>query len=163
MRDRIDRLQKLEDRQRRLRMQIDREKAVQAAQERKRDARRKILVGAMVLGLVERGEWPRERLLEKLDQYLTRNFDRALFDLPALSSAVLWKNIVIDGALEPNGMIGWSQFLTPEEAELIRAYVVAQARVLQQTDARAPLPSQLEPPVIEPPVIDPVAIDPTAL
>ena len=49
------------------------------------------------------------------------------------------------------------------EAELIRAYVVAQARVLQQTEARAPPPSQLEPPVIEPPVIDPVAIDPTAL
>jgi mono/diheme cytochrome c family protein len=81
----------------------------------------------------------------------------------ALSSAVLWKSIVIDGALEPNGMIGWSQFMTPEEAELIRAYVAAQARMLQQTEARAPLPSQLEPPVIEPPVIDPVAIDPTAL
>ena len=65
--------------------------------------------------------------------------------------------------LEPNGMISWSQFLTPEEAELIRAYVATQARTLQQSEARAPLPSPLEPPVIEPPVIDPVAIDPTAL
>jgi quinohemoprotein ethanol dehydrogenase len=81
----------------------------------------------------------------------------------ALSSAVLWKSIVIDGALEPNGMVGWSQFLTPEDAESIRAYVAAQARILQQTEARAPVPPPLEPPVIEPPVIDPVAIDPTAL
>ena len=51
----------------------------------------------------------------------------------ALSSAALWKNIVIDGALEPNGMIGWSQFLSPEEAETIRAYVAAQARTLQRS------------------------------
>ena len=46
----------------------------------------------------------------------------------ALTSAALWKNIVIDGALEVNGMIGWSEFLSPEEAETIRAYVAAQAR-----------------------------------
>ena len=81
----------------------------------------------------------------------------------ALSSAVLWKSIVIDGALEPNGMIGWSQFLTPEEAETIRAYVAAQARTLQQSEGQGPAPTQLEPPTIEPPVIDPAAIDPTAL
>ena len=37
----------------------------------------------------------------------------------ALSSAALWRSIVVDGALEPNGMIGWSQFLTPEDAETI--------------------------------------------
>jgi quinohemoprotein ethanol dehydrogenase len=54
----------------------------------------------------------------------------------ALTSAALWKNIVIDGALEPNGMVGWSQFLSPEEAETIRAYVGAQARVLQRAEAQ---------------------------
>jgi hypothetical protein len=80
-------VQKLEERQRRLRVQLDRVKAAEAMQERKRDARRKIVVGAMVLGLVERGEWPRERLLEKLDAYLTRNHDRALFGLPLLHDA----------------------------------------------------------------------------
>ena len=48
----------------------------------------------------------------------------------ALTSAALWKNIVIDGALEPNGMIGWREFIGPEEAESIRAYVGAQARSL---------------------------------
>jgi len=65
--------------------------------------------------------------------------------------------------LEPNGMVSWSQFMTPEEAETIRAYVAAQARTLQQSESREPTPSPLEPPVIERPVIDPAAIDPTAL
>jgi hypothetical protein len=81
MRDRTERIQKLEERHRRLRVQIDREKAAKAAQERKRDARRKIIVGAMVLGLVERGEWSREEFLEKLEAYLSRDHDRALFGL----------------------------------------------------------------------------------
>jgi quinohemoprotein ethanol dehydrogenase len=53
----------------------------------------------------------------------------------ALTSAALWKSIVVDGALEPNGMIGWSQFLTAAEAETIRAYVGAQARLLQEQEA----------------------------
>jgi hypothetical protein len=82
MRARTDRLEKLEERQRRLRKEIDRERALRATQARKSDARRKILVGAMVLGLVERGEWQKERILEKLDAYLSREYDRALFDLP---------------------------------------------------------------------------------
>ncbi len=85
----------------------------------------------------------------------------------ALSSGALWKSIVIDGALEPNGMIGWSQFLSPEEAETIRAYVSAQARALQQAEARegepAVPPPGIELPVIDAPAIDPAAIDPTAL
>jgi quinohemoprotein ethanol dehydrogenase len=91
----------------------------------------------------------------------------------ALSSAALWKSIVIDGALEPNGMIGWSHFLNAEEAETIRAYVAAQARTLQETEAyssatrppdlQPPAIEPLDPPAIEPPVIDPAAVDPTAL
>ena len=61
----------------------------------------------------------------------------------ALTSAALWKNIVIDGAFEPNGMIGWSEFLTASDAESIRAYVGVQARILRdaetpRTDAAAP-------------------------
>jgi quinohemoprotein ethanol dehydrogenase len=81
----------------------------------------------------------------------------------ALSNPALWKNIVIDGALEANGMIGWSQFLLPEEAETIRAYVAAQARTLHETETgtRATPPPAFEPPTIEP--IAPLTIDPTAL
>jgi quinohemoprotein ethanol dehydrogenase len=60
----------------------------------------------------------------------------------ALTSPALWKNIVIDGALEPNGMIGWAQFLSPEDAESIRAYVAAQARVLRDIEARTAAPAE---------------------
>jgi quinohemoprotein ethanol dehydrogenase len=91
----------------------------------------------------------------------------------ALSSAALWKSIVMDGALEPNGMIGWSQFIRAEEAEWIRAYVASRARMLQDSEARSsatsppalppPAIEPLEPPAIEAPVIDPAAVDPTAL
>jgi hypothetical protein len=54
-------------------------------------------------------------------------------------------------------MIGWSQFLSPEEAEMIRAYVARQARALQQTEAREAAPAG-SPPAIEPRVIDPTAL-----
>src|SRR5262249_37760501 len=87
MRARSEKLERLEERQRLLLAEIEREKAGLVEQGRKRDARRKIVVGAMVLGQVERGEWPRAQLLEKLDAYLTREHDRALFDLPPRPSA----------------------------------------------------------------------------
>jgi quinohemoprotein ethanol dehydrogenase len=78
----------------------------------------------------------------------------------ALPNAALWKNIVLDGALEQNGMIGWAQFLTAEDAEAIRAYVAAQARALQRAEGGGNGASGVEPPTIEPPVIDPAAIEP---
>ncbi len=53
----------------------------------KSDTRRKILVGAAVLAMVDRGEWSEAEMLARLDQYLTRPDDRALFGLPALDSA----------------------------------------------------------------------------
>jgi len=60
--------------------------AIQRAQlskvTRQQDTRRKILVGAMVLAKVECEEWPKEKLLAMLDSSLTRDDDRALFDLP---------------------------------------------------------------------------------
>jgi quinohemoprotein ethanol dehydrogenase len=61
----------------------------------------------------------------------------------ALTSAALWKNIVIDGAFEPNGMIGWSAFIDAVEAENIRAYVGAQARLLRDAE---PAPADAAPP-----------------
>ena len=57
-------------------------------QKRKRteDTRRKVLVGAILLAKVERGEWPKERLLTLLVGELTRDDDRALFDLSPIES-----------------------------------------------------------------------------
>lgn len=39
-----------------------------------------------------------------------------------------WRSVLIDGALAPRGMASFSRFLTPQEAENIRAYVLAEAR-----------------------------------
>lgn len=64
-----------------------RKRAAESKLKRSQDTRRKILVGAAVLGKIERGEWPREKLLALLDATLTRADDRALFDLPAEQSA----------------------------------------------------------------------------
>jgi quinohemoprotein ethanol dehydrogenase len=38
-----------------------------------------------------------------------------------------WKGVVIDGNLAANGMVSFADYLTPDEAEAIRAYVLAQA------------------------------------
>ncbi len=61
--------------------QLARERAVEKKRQRSDDTRRKILVGAVVLAKIERGEWPKERLREWMDQALTRADDRALFGL----------------------------------------------------------------------------------
>jgi PQQ-dependent dehydrogenase (methanol/ethanol family) len=41
--------------------------------------------------------------------------------------------VVIDGAREANGMVGFSRFLTAEQAESIRAYILAEARKAHAT------------------------------
>jgi hypothetical protein len=52
-----------------------------SAQERKNENRRKILVGSMGLERAAKFEDYRERLLNDLDKFLTRDDDRALFKL----------------------------------------------------------------------------------
>lgn len=58
-----------------------RRRAIESKEERAKDTRRKILVGAAILAKVDRGEWPKDKLLAMLDLALTRPDDRALFDL----------------------------------------------------------------------------------
>ena len=53
--------------------------------ERKRDTRRKILAGAYLLELVERGQYPLERFQLEMQGFLTRAQDFALFGLEAPS------------------------------------------------------------------------------
>lgn len=68
-----------------LKQKQDAQKRAQASKlERQKDTRRKILVGAAILSKVERGEWPKDKLIAMMDATLTRPDDRALFDLPAL-------------------------------------------------------------------------------
>lgn len=65
-----------------LRQKVEaRAKAAESKQKRSADTRRKILVGAAILAKVARGEWPKDKMLEMMSQQLTRDDDRALFDL----------------------------------------------------------------------------------
>ena len=60
---------------------IAREKKKMKDQERKDDTRRKILAGAVILKYMTEHEGANQLILEKLDAYLLRDNDRALFDL----------------------------------------------------------------------------------
>jgi len=51
----------------------------------------------------------------------------------ALSDRVLWHAIVLGGVLESNGMVSFRKYLSAEDAEAIRAYISAQARLLEAT------------------------------
>ena len=48
-----------------------------------------------------------------------------------------FKSVVIDGALRSKGMVSFAKYMTPKEAEDIRAYLLTQARAVQ-TQAAAP-------------------------
>jgi hypothetical protein len=77
-----DRLAQLKLRQQR----IDaRKRAIEAQRERKADLRRQVLVGTLVLSKMREGELDPTLLHGWLDSSLTRNQDRALFDLPPLA------------------------------------------------------------------------------
>lgn len=75
---------RLEDLQRRrdqINAQIQTLKAKEGQVERKRDTRRKVLIGAAVLEKVKKGEWPEDKLRAMMEIYLTKAIDRELFGL----------------------------------------------------------------------------------
>lgn len=47
---------------------------------------------------------------------------------PMLTTAENWKGVVIDGASASRGMASFSRFLSPKDAEDIRAYVITEAK-----------------------------------
>jgi PQQ-dependent dehydrogenase (methanol/ethanol family) len=47
---------------------------------------------------------------------------------PMLQTADNWKGVVIDGASASRGMASFARFLTPKDAEDIRAYVISEAK-----------------------------------
>jgi hypothetical protein len=57
--------------------------------ERKRDGRRKILIGAMNLWEISQGELDPEHLKARLKRYLTRDDDRALFGFEPLPDGAM--------------------------------------------------------------------------
>ena len=74
-----ERLAQLKLRQQRADM---RRRARQAQRERKAETRRKFVVGGVILDKVRSGEFDQTRLRDWLDGALSREEDRALFDLP---------------------------------------------------------------------------------
>ena len=62
-----------------------REKSKQKEQERKDDTRRKILLGSYLIKKMQ-NEVNKEKILAELNEYLTENRDRQLFDLPDIEA-----------------------------------------------------------------------------
>ena len=77
-----DRLRKLEEQRARINAEIQRVRSRESQEERKRETRRKILAGAMVLDRVARKELSEKLFKADMDRFLEREQDRALFDLP---------------------------------------------------------------------------------
>ena len=77
MNKRLDQLLKKREQ---LNAQINRIRAKEASQKRKEDTRRKILLGALVMEMMDRGELDREIIMKKLEGFLSRDIDRRLFD-----------------------------------------------------------------------------------
>ena len=63
-----------------------REKTKQKEQERKDDTRRKILLGSYLIKKMQSNEANKEKILAELNEYLTENRDRQLFDLPDIEA-----------------------------------------------------------------------------
>lgn len=66
-----------------MKQKIDARKRAEASKiQRAQDTRRKILIGALVMESMGRDNDTNQRMLARLDKYLTRTDDRALFELP---------------------------------------------------------------------------------
>ena len=66
-----------------LNAQIAKERNKHTQQQRKEDTRRKILLGALMMEMIKKGELDEKKIRKKLDGYLTKDIDRKLFDLPS--------------------------------------------------------------------------------
>jgi quinohemoprotein ethanol dehydrogenase len=61
----------------------------------------------------------------------------------ALPSADAWRSILIDGALEPAGMASFRDYLTPEQAEAIRAHISSLSQKLKAAEDKGEAPPSM--------------------
>ena len=80
---RRDRLNKKKERLDKALMELERKEARQTTSERKKETRRKILIGAYYLNKARHDNTLNE-LAKLMDSFLDRDYDRSLFDLPPL-------------------------------------------------------------------------------
>ena len=64
-----------------LNARIQKEKNKQSQQQRKEDTRQKILLGALMMDMMKKGELDEKKILKRLDGFLIKDIDRKLFDL----------------------------------------------------------------------------------
>lgn len=77
---RAEKLEELRRKESQIKAQIQQLKQRDQAEERRKDTRRKILIGGAVLAKIKRGEWNYQQLVSLLDSELKSDRDRALFD-----------------------------------------------------------------------------------
>ena len=75
------RLKKLKQRREQIEARIKNLEARDKAREKKRDTRRKILIGAFYMEQMEKSEEAKKKILARLDGFLVRENDRELFGL----------------------------------------------------------------------------------
>jgi hypothetical protein len=106
----VERIGVLEERLKQLKarqQQIDaRRRALEARQARKAEMRRKILAGAIVLAQIERDALANATFRQCLDESLTREEDRALFQLPPVSRKTTSNGAPSQSAYNAEGTAG---------------------------------------------------------
>ena len=75
------RLESLLRKREELNAKIQKIRSKEALQKRKEDTRRKILLGALLMQMMEKGELDPNKIRKQLSSFLTRDIDRKLFDL----------------------------------------------------------------------------------
>jgi large subunit ribosomal protein L7/L12 len=80
-----NRLEELLKKKEALNAEIQKIKAIQNTKKRKEDTRKKILLGALIIEMMERGELDRNMLMKRLDRFLFRVIDRRLFNMPIIT------------------------------------------------------------------------------
>jgi hypothetical protein len=79
-----DKLAELLEKEAQIKAQIQALKQRESAEERKKDARKKILIGGAIIAKVKRGEWHQQQLIDLLESELKSDRDRDLFGLKKL-------------------------------------------------------------------------------
>ena len=76
------RLEKLKEKEAKLKARIRSIEAKEATRQRKQDTRRKILLGALLAEWMEKDEALKTKVIANLDSFLKRKIDREMFGLP---------------------------------------------------------------------------------
>lgn len=85
-------LDRLLEKEKQLKAKIQAAKSRESEKQRKLETRRKILIGSMVIEGMKNSEDYKEKIRQNLDKYLTKERDRALFDLDKKPSTAKQKN-----------------------------------------------------------------------